>query len=249
LEEVLAGRSLDFVVLCSSLSAVLGGLGFAAYAAANLCMDAFAHRQSRMTAVPWISINWDGWRFDRQGSKPDPPSSDDLSIHPQEGAEAFSRILSMGVGPQITVSTGNLQARIDHWIGLQSLRSLQEDGDTREIAGSQNRPSLTTTYVAAHNELEEALVEMWQELLGVFPVGVHDDFFELGGHSLLGVQLNSRLRRRFEIDLPLRLLFDNPTVAELAEACELVLIEQIDELDTEQAERLLAGMPIGSQDA
>jgi len=101
------------------------------------------------------------------------------------------------------------------------------------------RPGLTTSYAAPRSELEEALVEIWQELLGIEPLGIHDNFFDLGGHSLLGIQLNARLRRTFEIDLPLRALFDSPTVAELAEVVETALIGDIEELSDEEAESLL----------
>jgi acyl transferase domain-containing protein len=240
LEEIFAGRPLDFVLLCSSLAAVLGGLGRVAYAAANLCMDAFAHSQGRKTAVPWISINWDGWRFDRHDGEAELTRPSEPAIAAAQGKEAFERVLSLDGGPQVTISVGDLKVRMDQWIGLQSLRRAEPQERGGSAAEPHTRPVQATPYVAPRSEMEEALAEIWQELLGIFPVGVRDDFFDLGGHSLLGVQMNSRLRRMFQIDLPLRLLFDNPTIAELAEACELALIEQIDELDDEQAQHLLA---------
>ena len=72
-------------------------------------------------------------------------------------------------------------------------------------------------YVAPRNEVEEMISEVWQELLGIDCVGVHDNFFtQLGGHSLLATQVASRLRQLFQVELPLRRLFEAPTVAELA---------------------------------
>jgi amino acid adenylation domain-containing protein len=60
---------------------------------------------------------------------------------------------------------------------------------------------------------EELLVDLWQQVLKVAPVGIHDNFFERGGHSLLATQLLARIREVFEVDLPLRSLFEHPTVA------------------------------------
>ena len=65
--------------------------------------------------------------------------------------------------------------------------------------------------------VEETLAGIWAEVLGVERIGIHDNFFELGGHSLLATQVISQVRRVFQVDLPLRRLFESPTVAGLAE--------------------------------
>jgi len=77
---------------------------------------------------------------------------------------------------------------------------------------------LDETHVAPSTPQEEILVDMWSQLLGIDRIGVHDNFFELGGHSLMATQLVSRVREAFEVDLRVRAVFENPTVAELAAA-------------------------------
>jgi amino acid adenylation domain-containing protein len=79
------------------------------------------------------------------------------------------------------------------------------------------RPLLPSAYVAPRNELELQIVDIWQQLLGIDGVGIHDNFFDLGGHSLLATQIASRLQSVFQVDLPLRSLFETLTVAELSE--------------------------------
>jgi amino acid adenylation domain-containing protein len=76
---------------------------------------------------------------------------------------------------------------------------------------------------APRDPAEELMAAIWSEVLGVRRVGIHDDFFELGGHSLLATQVMSRVREAFGVEVPLRLLFDGPTVAELARAVEAAL--------------------------
>ncbi len=79
------------------------------------------------------------------------------------------------------------------------------------------RPELASGFVAPRNETEEILAEILRDVLGIDQVGVHDNFFALGGHSLLATQVMSRVRQRFDVDVPLRAIFEEPSVAHLAE--------------------------------
>lgn len=90
-------------------------------------------------------------------------------------------------------------------------------------------------FVAPRTELEEELAGLWAEILKVERVGINDNFFDLGGHSLLATRLIFQLRERFHVDLPLRVLFEAPTVATIAPVIVQSQIEQIDSEDMAQA--------------
>ncbi|HAX70809.1 MAG TPA: hypothetical protein DCY14_14450 [Anaerolineae bacterium] len=95
-------------------------------------------------------------------------------------------------------------------------------------APTQSRVDMRAKYVAPRTPLEQELADICAEVLGLedHPVGAHDNFFDLGGHSLLGTRLVFLLREKYGLDtaqLPLRTLFENPTVANLANAIERAL--------------------------
>jgi amino acid adenylation domain-containing protein len=95
-------------------------------------------------------------------------------------------------------------------------------------APDASRPALAAEYVAPGTPAEEGVAAIWCEVLGLERVGVHDDFYELGGHSLLLPQVMHRLRRDFQVEVPLRSLADETTVAGLALTVEELLLEQIE---------------------
>jgi len=79
------------------------------------------------------------------------------------------------------------------------------------------RPELETEFVAPETPVEKTLVDICAGILGINEIGIHDNFFELGGHSLAATRVVSRIRDSFEIELPLRAIFETPTIAHIAE--------------------------------
>ena len=89
-------------------------------------------------------------------------------------------------------------------------------------------------FVAPRTPVEETLAAIWTEILEVERVGVHDNFFELGGHSLSVIQLASRLKSAFQAEVPLRVLFDAPTLAEMTAAIAAAQAARADEQEVAQ---------------
>ncbi|WP_460068175.1 amino acid adenylation domain-containing protein [Streptomyces sp. YKOK-I1] len=97
-----------------------------------------------------------------------------------------------------------------------------------------------SAHVAPRDEVEERIAELWQDVLGPVGFGVHDSFFKVGGNSILAIRLIAALRAEYEIDLPVRVLFEGPTVAALAEAVEACIRAEIDMMsDLDVADSML----------
>jgi acyl transferase domain-containing protein/thioesterase domain-containing protein/acyl carrier protein len=137
-----------------------------------------------------------------------------------EGAAAFEHALRRFGHPELIVSSLDvlgLRAQID----AMSAASLHVGQGDAGVAFC--RPQLKADYLAPRDAIEETLAGLWQELLGVSEIGVHDSFFDLGGHSLIAVRLFARIRKLFSVDLPISVLFRAQTV----EACADLVRELI----------------------
>ncbi|MEL6929617.1 MAG: acyltransferase domain-containing protein, partial [Cyanobacteria bacterium J06600_6] len=239
LSECLRDKQLDFVLVQSSLSSILGGIGLAAYAGANCYLDAFIEQQNNNSnyLTPWFSVNWDACQteLEKANNTGIGASLTEFSLTPQEVGEATEKILSLTSGSQVIVAKGNLQQRIDRW-----LKPTAKDNKANKTNNIQqhSRPNITSEYAAPTNETEIAIAEIWQQVLGIDSVGINDSFFELGGHSLLAIQTISRIREKFQVELPMSsILAETPTVASLS---AMVIDKLPKEEDLATIESLLA---------
>ena len=221
LAQVFQDDALDFMLLTSSLTALLGGFGQVDYCAANAFLDAFAREHARQSGIPTIAVNWDAWSevgMAVNSALPEPLRADhlQLGIRSDEGRNAFARILA-AAAPQIAVSTRDLHDLVRQQRAFDPAAALASWQDQQQRQPTHPRPLLSVAYVAPASETERTLAQTWGALLGIEQIGVHDDFFELGGHSLLAIQLISRIREGFNVDLQLRQIFEAPTIAALSQ--------------------------------
>nr|ABL74938.1 TlmVIII [Streptoalloteichus hindustanus] len=239
LDEVLGDRPLDFFVLCSSIGSVLHKLKFGevGYVAGNDYLNAYAaYRAARRPGIT-TAIAWTDWlesgmsavaqerlvdRYDTGGTQ---STVDSASVGPagdllgaltrDEGVEVFRRVLRAGLGPQVLVSTQDLDA-------LLARHDAYTTGDHLAVVsglsahGGRSRARLSTAYAAPRSDLERTLAGWYAELLGYDQIGRDDDFFELGGDSLLALRLRSMVRSGYGVEVSVAQLFDAPTVTGLA---------------------------------
>ncbi|WP_458462472.1 amino acid adenylation domain-containing protein [Paenibacillus sp.] len=215
IERASVDLELDFCVLFSSLSAVLGGITFGAYAAANRFMDAYASCLSLAEGRGrWISVGWDGWYMGEVEAKSS-TSDEDFLMDIHEGFELLERLLSGTETGHLIVSTAELGLRRERWV--TGLRRTEEQVAVRRQTRKSPRPDLSVPYREPEDELQQKLVAQWEDFFGIEPIGIDDDFFELGGDSLKGATLIAGMQKEQGISLPLSELFHHSSIRELAE--------------------------------
>ncbi|MEO3854100.1 SDR family NAD(P)-dependent oxidoreductase [Acrocarpospora sp. B8E8] len=201
LAEVLAGHELDFGVLFSSTSSILGGIAFGSYAAANAALTALARRSG------WVAASWDTWSVTLERLEGGLGAA--MVAHSMTAAEslaALDDLIALG-RPAVVVAAGGLADR------LPKISAAAEP-----VRGGERfpRPELPQPYSPPLTGTERSLAELWSEVLGVEPVGTRDNFFDLGGNSLVALQMLALIKKRFGVAVPTVLLFEAPTVHRLA---------------------------------
>lgn len=233
LMEALRNEALDFVLFCSSLASIAGGLAKVDYTAASAYLDATAAVSRRSSNTPVFSVNWDGWR--EVGMAAGMRLPEHVGIGPKQGARAFERIVNGPDVPQTIVSTTDLVARLGQLVdGMLLVVEPKPFADATRR--SHPRQNLQTSYVAPAGDLENRLADIWSDLLGISPIGVSDNLFELGGDSLLAIQVLARVRGAYGVELHPADFFKTPTIAALVVLLETRLIEEIENAGSAQAE-------------
>jgi amino acid adenylation domain-containing protein len=145
----------------------------------------------------------------------------DQGILPHEGMQAIERVLAGPLTAQLIVSSQDLEALIESTRPAEPWEAGGADDQDGAGAGAgafrATRPNLATPYVAPETDVARSIARVWEEILGVEGIGIHDDFFDLGGHSLLLTQVLSRVRKQVATEISLRSLFEKRTIAGIAE--------------------------------
>lgn len=215
IDTIFKNSQLDFVILCSSITSIIGNFGQVDYTAANAFLDAYAQYQTAQDRLT-TSINWDTWQevgmavntVDLRKNKSSDIINFDLAILPQEGIEVFNRISQSGLS-QVAVSTYEFLPRI------KEILLVVESNDSAESS------NLTTGHnqvsQSPQSQIDQIITQVWQEMLGIDKIGMHDNFFDLGGDSLVAIQLIAKLNKKLNVKLSLNSLLNAATIEGLAE--------------------------------
>lgn len=208
LAKLLADKQIDFCVLFSSTASALGGVGLAAYAAACSFLDAFAQIHALRSGQRWISIAWDGWLT--RGSAgllaKGTTAIDEFALSSEDALSFLHRILEAPLSGNCIVCRGDMEQRA---------RVCQQSGP--QTQGAPLQPPAMPQYVAPQNETQRQVADVWREVLGLERVGLNDNLFDLGGNSLIALRIVSKLARDLNIEIPVTVLFEAPTVQALSD--------------------------------
>jgi amino acid adenylation domain-containing protein len=227
LDRVFNDTPLDFFVLCSSLSSIVVPLGQVGHSAANAFLDAFAHYRSLIRGRFTVAINWDSWKEvgssqaagDRWSQAYDfiDYSISDFALSPAEGIEIFKRALEHTL-PQVVVCTRDLNelAAQQNIYGESVLRETGSPAFTTQVR-QLRREDLGVPFVPPQNDLQQTLVQLWEDYLGIRQVGIRDDFYQLGVDSLVAITLSTKIHRVMDVQVPISVFFSHPSVERLAQ--------------------------------
>ena len=201
LYKILKNYELDFCILTSSISSILGGIGFGAYATANVFMDSFVLGHNKLGKLKnWISLNLDAISFH-------PGQTEGLAIESNDLPKVIEYVLALKEFPQVLVSVSEFDNRLANWIRKEN-KALSSEKE--ESFGEEKFPIHTLS------DVEQSLQQIWGRFFGREDLSIRDDFFEIGGDSLKALTLISRINKGLGINLSIRELFEKPTIKTLA---------------------------------
>ena len=205
LEEVLKNRKIDFCILSSSLTSILGGLGHIVYCAANTFIDNFIYYHNLYNDNKWNVVNWDFWKFEKgngiDGDKYVGKTSELLAMKPKEGIRLFEKILCNMHERRVIVSTGSLESRINYWIKFNDKVNTEDDYE------------LKRSHITSYDKITSEVIYIWSTVLGLEDIGLNEDFFELGGDSFKAIKIISNVFNTFKIEVPVKEFYNQPNVS------------------------------------
>lgn len=191
-----------YCILISSLSTVLGGMGFTAYAAANSFLNQYVYSTHTNENMKWTSLVWDGWDF---GDK----DVYQYSLSPVEGAIAFEKMLSFGLASQYVIAKGSLGERLEQYTRTYELKDVLNLSIKQETVAIENG-----------DKLKKAMCESIKNYFGIERVDEKDNFFELGATSIDILQIVKIIEKECLVRITPTLFYTYPNIDSLVDSLE-----------------------------
>ena len=236
-----------YIVSTSSLASIMGDVNRIDYCASNSYLDYLSVDKVAFKNIKTLSINWPGWSDIGMMKE----SSIDIgekmgqlqglqkllhlnSVMQSDGAKIFYHLINQSNYDQIILSKLNIY-------DLKNKLWVKQPTFIQDIQFSINNGSFTTT--------EFKIAQIWNQVLGTEEIGIHSNFFELGGNSLLATQVISKIRTEFDIELPLKTLFEKPDLESFSKIIENAKSEsEIDKIGIVKSEDLFKEWDISGKE-
>ena len=216
--ELFAKKPLDFMILCSSMNAIIGGLGQLDNTASNILIDYLAEYHAAQTGHNILSINWGAINMDRPLKVNVVPQFADLSaehkrnrMNDEEVDAVYTRLLTHQLGPRLVISTLDMDDVLLNWNRVASIHDL-----AKELEMVVHKNNTVPEQELPQTPIEAWVADQWSNLLGLSSMGRSDNFFTLGGHSLAAVQFMTKILEQYQLKLHVMNLYEMPTLSEFA---------------------------------
>ena len=224
MKQIVHERDFDFVLLLSPVATFLGHSKHSLDTGIGTLIPAFVQSQGQAQKIAWMSVSYhDPCPEQIAGATAlDRARISEAACSCESYRAIAERIFAVEGTNQLFVSP----QEVNDW-ACQPPRTVTAsetvtapDGEANAPTSVHSRPAVPKHYVGRNGTLQSEIADTWQELLGIDHIDIHDNFFELGGDSLLGTQFVNLLRTSFKVEVPLRLLFEHPTIEDLANQIE-----------------------------
>lgn len=221
LADIFQGSELEFMVLCSSMNAIIGGLGQIENTVVNVFIDHFAEYIGQHASFPVLAINWGAVNFSRPPKINVLPQFLELStehkknyMDDSETYEVYNRLLNHMMGPRLLISTVDMEDVLYNWNRVAAIDELAKDHTHAEVKSLAGKGKVPESDVASF------IANCWQTILGVENVHLDDNFFDLGGHSLAAVQIVNKMAEQYNVKTHVMNLFELPCLKDFANHIE-----------------------------
>ncbi|MDR0580841.1 MAG: KR domain-containing protein, partial [Holosporaceae bacterium] len=213
-----------FIVLCSSMNSMIGGLGQADNTASTSFVDYYARYCRANNKNNVFTINWGAVNQSRKRDFESLVEFRDLSeehfknrMTENERSIVFERLLKSGRRwHRVIVSTIELNSVLERWNEVSTVASLVKDRKTTHKKRSEIKAIKSAEVISPKNRYEENLCNYFSDILGIDPISRDDNFFELGGHSLSAIRLNEKIKSDFNLSLHAMSIYEYPILSNLA---------------------------------